>query len=222
MTKAPRPPVGPSAHRLALMLAQVGALAAGRFAKRIAELDLTPAHADVLRVIATDPGRSHQSLSASVGHGAGPARRDPRRPREAGPDRAPPARAGPAPGRPVSHAVRQQFMGRLAAAGAEHERDITGALSDEERRALGAILEKLAQAHGMTTGPGFGYRGTTTRSDGAGSHGPPPAPTLTRSSRSRANAGSGSRRRDESLEQPGVRAGLRMPLHAERGTRRPG
>src|SRR5215213_6186962 len=67
MTKAPRPTVGPTVHRLALMLAQVGALAAGRFAKRIAELDLTPAHANVLRVIATDPGCSHQVLSATVG-----------------------------------------------------------------------------------------------------------------------------------------------------------
>jgi DNA-binding MarR family transcriptional regulator len=177
MTKAPRPPVGPSAHRLALMLAQVGALAAGRFAKRIAELDLTPAHANVLRVIATDPGRSHQSLSATAG--MVPARlavilddlekRGLIERRRHEQDQRLVALYLTASG--------QQFMGQLAAAGAEHERDITGALSDDERRALGSILEKLAQAHGMTTGPGFGYRGSTTgRSNGAATVQHPPQP----------------------------------------------
>jgi DNA-binding MarR family transcriptional regulator len=168
MTKAPRPQLGQSTHRLALMLAQVGALAAGRFAKRIAELDLTPAHANVLRVVATDPGRSHQSLSASVG--LVPARLAAvlddlehrgliERRRHEQDQRLVALHLTPA---------GQQFMGQLAAAGAEHERDITGGLTDDERRALGSILEKLATSHGMTTGPGFGYRGSA-RSNGANS-----------------------------------------------------
>lgn len=173
MTKAPRPSVGPTVHRLALMLAQVGALAAGRFAKRISELDLTPAHANVLRVIATEPGRSHQSLAATVG--MVPARlavildeleqRGLIERRRHEQDQ-----------RLVAlylTTAGQQFMGKLAAAGAEHEREITGALTDEERRTLGALLEKLAQAHGMTTGPAFGYRGAA-RSSGVGHASQPP------------------------------------------------
>lgn len=161
MTKAPRPPAGASTHRLALMLAQVGALAASRFVKRIAELNLTPAHANVLRVIATEPGRSHQSLSSTSG--LVPARlavildeleqRGLIERRRHEKDQRLVALFLTASG--------QQFMGQLAAAGADHEREITGALNEDERRTLGAILEKLAQSHGMTNGPGFGYLGAT-------------------------------------------------------------
>ena len=144
MTKGPQQPLGQGTHRVAQMLAQMGALAAGRFANRISELDVTPAHAAVLRVVATEPGRSQQSLSVILSM--------------------PPARLtgllddletrGLIERRrhDKDHrlfalyltAAGQQFMGRLAAAGAEHERDITGVLGDDERRQLGVILEKLA------------------------------------------------------------------------------
>jgi DNA-binding MarR family transcriptional regulator len=163
MTKGPQHPLGQGTHRVAQMLAQMGALAAGRFANRIAELEVTPAHAAVLRVVATEPGRSQQSLSVILG--MQPARLTAllddletrglieRRRHE------------------KDHrlfalyltAAGQQFMGRLAAAGAEHERDITGVLEDDERRQLGVILEKLAVSHGMTTGPAFGQRNTVSR-----------------------------------------------------------
>jgi DNA-binding MarR family transcriptional regulator len=163
VTKGPQPPGGQGTHRVAQMLAQMGALAAGRFANRIAELDVTPAHAAVLRVVATEPGRSQQSLSVILSM--------------------PPARLtgllddletrGLIERRRHEKDHRlfalfltasgQQFMGRLAAAGAEHERDITGVLEDDERRQLGVILEKLAVSHGMTTGPAFGQRNSVSR-----------------------------------------------------------
>jgi DNA-binding MarR family transcriptional regulator len=158
MTKAAQPPAGPTTHRLAQMLAQLGSLAAGRFASRIAELDLTPAQAGVLRIIATEPGRSQQSLSVAVGlvparlavildelerRGLIERRRHEQDQRLFA---------------LYLTATGQQFMGKLAAAGADHERDITGVLSDEERRNLGALLEKLARAHGITAGPAFGMR----------------------------------------------------------------
>lgn len=163
MTKAVPPPQGPSSHRVALLLAQVGGLAAGRFAARLKELDVTPAHATVMRVIATEPGRSQQSLAVALG--LEPSRLitfldelD--------------ARGLIERRRHESDArlfalyltnLGQQFMGRLAAAGADHERDITGVLADDERRALGAILEKLARAHGIPPGAGYGYRNPTSR-----------------------------------------------------------
>jgi DNA-binding MarR family transcriptional regulator len=163
MTKGPQQSVGQGTHRVAQMLAQMGALAAGRFASRIAELDITPAHAAVMRVVATEPGRSQQSLSVMLNM--------------------PPARLTGLLDDLESRALierrrhekdhrlfalhltnaGQQFMGRLAAAGAEHERDITGVLEDDERRQLGVILEKLAMSHGMTTGPAFGQRNTVSR-----------------------------------------------------------
>jgi DNA-binding MarR family transcriptional regulator len=112
----------------------------------------------VLRIIATEPGRSQQSLSVAVG--LVPARlavildelerRSLIERRRHEQDQRLFALYLTGSG--------QQFMGKLAAAGADHEREITGVLSDEERRALGSILEKLARSHGITAGPAFGMR----------------------------------------------------------------
>src|SRR5882757_7508057 len=51
----------------AFLLAQVGAHAAARFAERISELGVIPADVGVLRMIATQPGRSQQSLAEELG-----------------------------------------------------------------------------------------------------------------------------------------------------------
>jgi DNA-binding MarR family transcriptional regulator len=51
---------GPSA---AFLLAQLGALATERFAKAVADLDLTRPLADILRVLHTQPGLSQQELA---------------------------------------------------------------------------------------------------------------------------------------------------------------
>ncbi len=52
---------------MAFLLAQLGAHAAGRFAERIAGLDLTPAQAGLLRLVARTPGRSQRELAGDLG-----------------------------------------------------------------------------------------------------------------------------------------------------------
>src|SRR5262245_8642282 len=51
----------------AFLLAQLGAHAADRFAARIANLDITPAHAGILRFIDRMPGSNQRSLAKFVG-----------------------------------------------------------------------------------------------------------------------------------------------------------
>src|SRR6202161_199550 len=61
---------GPGAGRRggnAFLLAQLGAEAAARFARRITALDLTPAQAGLLRLIAWQPGQSQQALARTLG-----------------------------------------------------------------------------------------------------------------------------------------------------------
>lgn len=52
---------------VAFLLAQLGHHAATLFAERVATLELSPAHAGILRTIATDPGCSQQALSTKLG-----------------------------------------------------------------------------------------------------------------------------------------------------------
>src|SRR4051794_34209430 len=49
------------------LLAQVGAQAANRFAARLEELKLVPAHTGVLRSIVGNPGISQQALATKLG-----------------------------------------------------------------------------------------------------------------------------------------------------------
>jgi DNA-binding MarR family transcriptional regulator len=51
----------------AFLLAQLGAHATGRFAERIAGLDLTPAQAGLLRMLARAPGRSQREHADGLG-----------------------------------------------------------------------------------------------------------------------------------------------------------
>src|SRR4249919_2525285 len=64
-SKALRPGSGPG--QVAFLLAQLGGLAAMRFAERLAPLGLIPAQAGLLRAVAAEPGRSQQALSAQLG-----------------------------------------------------------------------------------------------------------------------------------------------------------
>jgi DNA-binding MarR family transcriptional regulator len=52
---------------IAFLLAQLGAHTSERFAARLVELDLTPAHVGVLRVVGQIPGLSQQALSERLG-----------------------------------------------------------------------------------------------------------------------------------------------------------
>jgi DNA-binding MarR family transcriptional regulator len=51
----------------ALLLSQVGAHVSAEFARRLAPLDLRPAHVGILRVLAFRPGLSQQELASAIG-----------------------------------------------------------------------------------------------------------------------------------------------------------
>src|ERR1700722_17436410 len=57
--------VGPG--QLAFLLAQVGGLAAMRFADRVEVAGVTPPQAGLLRVVAAEPGRTQQAVSGQLG-----------------------------------------------------------------------------------------------------------------------------------------------------------
>lgn len=144
----------------AFLLAQIGAHSAARFAERIKALDLTPAQAGLLRLIAWQPGQSQQQLARTLG--TPPSRLvvlidslqergliERRQNRE---DRR-------------HHALHltdagTDFMGQLGAVGAAHENDICAGLDPAERTQLHELLERLAADQGLTRGVHPGYRET--------------------------------------------------------------
>jgi len=141
----------------AFLLAQVGAHAAQRFTERIAELDLTPAQAGLLRLVASQPGQSQQAIAAQLG--------------------TPPTRLvalvdsvekrglierhrNPEDRRLYALELSEEgraFMGRVAQAAAAHERTVTAALSPDERTTLRELLAKIADEQGLTPGVHPGY-----------------------------------------------------------------
>jgi DNA-binding MarR family transcriptional regulator len=141
------------------LLAQIGAHAAAAFAKRIADLDLTPAQAGLLRLIATQPGQSQQVLARELrtppsrlvllvdhleGRGMIERRRNPD-------DRR-------------NHALYltpeggQFLMTKLGPIGMAHEDDICAALTAAEREQLGGLLGRIAEQQGLVPGVHPGYQ----------------------------------------------------------------
>jgi len=147
-----KPPSG-----VAFLLTQVGTHAARRFAERVAELDITPPVAGLLRSIATGPGRSQQAVADELGllpsrlvafvddlerRGLVERRRN-------ADDRRQYALWLTADG--------QALLGRIGRTGREHELDLTRSLDDGERAQLGALLARIAEDQGLTphVHPGF-------------------------------------------------------------------
>jgi DNA-binding MarR family transcriptional regulator len=149
---------GPRRGTAAFLLAQLGADAAARFAQRIAELDITPPQAGLLRAVAGDPGRSQQALAAQLG--TPPSRLvalvdgledrgllERRRNRN---DRR-------------LHAVHLTDAGRkmlreIGRVGRAHDDAVLAVLDDDERAQLVALLRRLADAAGLQPGVHPGYR----------------------------------------------------------------
>lgn len=141
----------------AFLLAQVGGFAAMRFAERLSALNLTPAHAGVLRLLALNPGVNQRTLGARLGivpsrlvalidhleeRGLVERRDDPD-------DRRSHSLHLTAPGLQILQAV-----GRVAR---EHQDDLCRGLDEQQRAQLAGLLRRIAQDQGLTEGvhPGF-------------------------------------------------------------------
>jgi DNA-binding MarR family transcriptional regulator len=160
MPGSKRPPRegGPRAGSVAFLLAQIGAHAAGRFAERIAVLDLTPPQAGLLRAVASEPGRSQQAVAGQLG--VPPSRfvvlvdmleeRGLVERRRSGADRR-------SYGLYLTDAG-EQMMRDLGALAKEHDDEICAGLAGPDRAALHATLVHIAQTQGLTPGVHPGYR----------------------------------------------------------------
>jgi DNA-binding MarR family transcriptional regulator len=153
----------------AFLLAQLGAAAAGLFAQRIAELDLTPPQAGLLRLLARTPGRSQRELADELGM--------------------PPSRFVPfADGLEERGLIERRrnaddrrlyalhltdqgtaMLAKLRVAATEHEEQVCRGLSAEERRQLVGLLRRIAEEQGLKPGVHPGYRSLRVdRSGGSG------------------------------------------------------
>jgi DNA-binding MarR family transcriptional regulator len=144
--------------QLAFLVAQVGGLAAMRFADRVAAAGVTPPQAGLLRVVAAEPGRTQQAVSQQLGllpsrlvllvdelegRGLIERRRDPN-------DRRNSALYVTAAGEAIL-----QDIGRAAQA---HGEDFLAPLSKADRATLSELLGRLASHHGLTSDVHPGYR----------------------------------------------------------------
>lgn len=143
---------------VAFLLAQLGAHATDQFARALAEYDMTPPMAGILRRLKVEPGLSQQRLAELL---------------------------GTAPSRIVSYVddleargwisrnrtaadrrvnvlglteAGQEAVEKLGAVSRDHDDRFTAKLDDDERSALHDLLTKLAASHGLTRGVHPGYR----------------------------------------------------------------
>ncbi|MDT0469223.1 MarR family winged helix-turn-helix transcriptional regulator [Streptomyces gibsoniae] len=157
--ESPAPGHGPGA---AFLLAQLGAHTAQLFAQRIAELDLTPAQAGLLRLLAGTPGRSQRELADVLGM--------------------PPSRFVPFADELEERGLIERrrnpsdrrlyalhltdkglsLFAELRKAGAAHEQQVCQALSAEERQQLIGLLSRVAEQQQLTPGVHPGYRSPRT------------------------------------------------------------
>jgi len=143
---------------VAFLLAQVGGLAGLRFAEHLAPLQLTPAHAGLLRAVTGAPGRSQQALSVELG--LLPSKlvalvdeleRDGLLERRRNPDDR------------RHHALHVTPAGRqrladIGQAAQAHGEDLLAPLGQHDRDELARILGQLAAHHRLAPGVHPGYR----------------------------------------------------------------
>lgn len=142
----------------ALLLSQIGADVSAEFARRLAPLDLRPAHVGILRVLALRPGLSQQHLASAIG--AVPSRvvklldelsdRGLVERRRSTTDRR-------------NHelhlsASASERLAEVRAVISEHDQAVIAGLSADETQTLVSLLAKIAQAQGMPTTAHRGYR----------------------------------------------------------------
>jgi DNA-binding MarR family transcriptional regulator len=163
---------GSSAGWTTFLITQLGSLAATHYAERLSSLGLNPAHTGLLRLVATEPGRSQQSLAAELGllpsrlvaltdeleeRGLVERRRNPD-------DRRLYALHLTATGESTMRDV-----GRLVG---EHGQEFLAPLPEEERETLNRLLCRLAEHHRLTPGvhPGYSRMGRAGDADQARPH----------------------------------------------------
>lgn len=147
----------------AFLLAQLGAHAAGAFARRVEQLGINPAQAGVLRLVAQHPGRSQQALAEQLGVAPskvvalidGLQQRGLIERTRSSTDRRQYALHLTDSGR--------QLLANVGAHAAEHETELTTALDADERRHLLKLLQRIADQQGLTPGVHPGYK---TQPDG--------------------------------------------------------
>ena len=147
----------------AFLLAQLGAHATQLFAERVGTLDLTPAQAGLLRLLARNPGRSQRELAGDLGmppsrfvpFADGLERRGLIERRKNPEDRRLHA----------LHLTDQGFLllAELRTAATAHEEQVCAGLSAEERARLVELLRLVAEQQGLAPGVHPGYR--TVRAD---------------------------------------------------------
>ncbi|MFE9203374.1 MarR family winged helix-turn-helix transcriptional regulator [Micromonospora sp. NPDC007230] len=146
----------------AFLLAQLGAHAAERFAQRVKELGLTPADVGLLRMIASQPGRSQRSLATDLGVVPsrvvalvdGLERKGLVERRSGETDRR-------------HHALHlttdgEQVLMRMRPIATAHEDDLCAALSTDERSQLANLLQRIADQQGLVPHVHPGYRNLST------------------------------------------------------------
>ena len=142
----------------AFLLAQIGSHAASRFAARLADLELIPAQAGVLRILAATPAITQQALATALGtlpsrlvaiidelESKGLLQR----------------RASESDRRSYALHLTEKGISTLQAiskVAREHQQSLLAALSEEEQTALAGLLQRVADEQGLTRGvhPGFG------------------------------------------------------------------
>jgi DNA-binding MarR family transcriptional regulator len=144
----------------AFLLAQVGAHAAWKFGERLAELNVTPSIAGILRLLAATPGVTQQALADRLG--SVPSRlvaladdleaRGLIERRENAEDRRRYALHLTEKGRSTLAAI-----GRI---GREHQRVLLAALSADEQQMLASLLQRVADEQGLARDvhPGYARR----------------------------------------------------------------
>ena len=144
------PPRTEPKRRIAFVLSQLGFHVANRFAERLAPLGLAPPHVGILELVRRHPGQSQQALAAELG--------------------IPPSRLvgmlddlerrGLVQRERLPHDRRVSAVHMTEAGGRlvddlhvildEHERDVTAALTPEERDTLLALLRRIADEQGLS------------------------------------------------------------------------
>ena len=142
----------------AFLLAQLGAHAADRFAKRIAPLGITPPHAGILRFIASTPACNQQALARRLGVLPSrmvilidelAAKRLVERKRSTKDRRH---------SELVLTAKGKRTLNKLSRLAADHEADLCAGLTKHERELLAALGRKIVQQQGLTPDVHPGYR----------------------------------------------------------------